>query len=58
MKQTYIIHQKNIKKTIQDKDDIEEMAKGQKGIWLSPIYKPTCRLHIYNTNLTSTKQVD
>ena len=36
---------------MQDKDDIEEMVKGLE--WPSPIYKP--RLHIYNTNLTSTK---
>ena len=32
------------------------MAKGQKGLeWPSPIYKP--RLHIYNTNPTSTQQI-
>ena len=32
------------------------MAKGQKGLeWPSPMYKP--RLHIYNTNLTSKKQI-
>ena len=44
------IYIKRIKKTIQDKDDIEERAKGQKGLeWPSSIYKP--RLHIYNTNL-------
>ena len=29
---------KRIKKTVQDKDDIEEMAKGQKGMeWPPPI---------------------
>ena len=41
---------------MQDKDDIEEMAKGQKGLeWPPPIYKP--RVHIYNTNPKSTKQI-
>ena len=52
----HTLYIKRIKKTIQDKDDIEEMAKGQKGLeWASPIYKP--RLHIYSTNLTSTNQI-
>ena len=44
---------KRIKKTIQNKDDIEEMTKGLE--WPSPIYKP--KLHIYHTNPTSTKQI-
>ena len=50
------IYIKRITKTIQEKDDIEEMAKDQKDLeWPFPIYKPT--LHIYNTNPTSTKQI-
>ena len=48
----YNLHQKEGKKY---KNDIEEIAKGQKGLKWPPYIKP--KLHIYNTNTTSTKQI-